>query len=61
MFFLILLASKPLIDEPEDKVLPRLGLTYGVLRWLGFSEERVDDSLTAISGVGLDEALDWVR
>lgn len=42
-------------------MLSRLGVTYGVLRRLGFSEERVEECLRAISGVELEEAFDWVR
>lgn len=48
------------LEEAEDKALARLGITYGVLRRLGFSEERVEESLRAISGLDLEEALDWV-
>ena len=39
----------------------RLAVTYGVLRRLGFSEERVEECLRSINGVDLDEAFDWVR
>lgn len=49
------------LDESEDKALPRLGTTYGVLRRLGFSEESVLECLRSIHGVDLDEAFDWVR
>ncbi|TFY83774.1 hypothetical protein EWM64_g246 [Hericium alpestre] len=51
--------AKPL-QEPEDKAIIRLGITYGVLRRLGFSEERVEQCLKAISGVDLEEAWDWL-
>jgi ATP-dependent RNA helicase DHX29 len=54
------LASKA-ISEPEEKVLAKLGITFGVLRRLGFSEERVEECLRSIHGVDLDEAYDWVR
>jgi len=50
-----------MLDEPEDKVLPRLGITYGVLRRLGFGEDRVLECLSSIHGVELDEAFEWVR
>lgn len=49
------------LDEPEDKAIARLGVTYGILRRLGFSEERVEECLRAINGVDLEEAYDWVR
>jgi hypothetical protein len=39
----------------------RLGITYGVLRRLGFSQDRVDECLRAIQGVDLEEAYEWVR
>lgn len=44
----------------EDKSLQRLGITYGVLRRIGFSVSRVDECLNEINGVGIEEALDWV-
>ncbi|KAI0651707.1 P-loop containing nucleoside triphosphate hydrolase protein [Trametes meyenii] len=53
-------SSKP-IDEPEDKSLVRLAITYGVLRRLGFSEDRVQECLLAITGVDLDEAIEWLH
>ncbi|CCM00897.1 uncharacterized protein FIBRA_02943 [Fibroporia radiculosa] len=52
-------AGKHLIDEPEEKVLLRLAITYGVLRRLGYSEGRVEECLSAIDGVDLDDAYDW--
>ncbi|KAG6846024.1 hypothetical protein H0H87_011072 [Tephrocybe sp. NHM501043] len=52
-------AKRPL-DEPEDKAIARLGITYGVLRRLGFSEPRVEECLRAIQGVDLDEAIEWL-
>ncbi|KAF9452647.1 P-loop containing nucleoside triphosphate hydrolase protein [Macrolepiota fuliginosa MF-IS2] len=48
------------LDEPEDKLIGRLGITYGVLRRLGFSEERVEECLREIHGVDLEEAYDWL-
>ena len=41
-------------------MLGRLGITYGVLRRLGFIEEKVEECLRAINGVELEEAFDWV-
>ncbi|KAJ8521412.1 hypothetical protein ONZ45_g1880 [Pleurotus djamor] len=54
------LESKPFLDESQDKVLVKLGVTYGVLRRLGFSESRVQACLGSIGGVGLEEAYDWL-
>jgi ATP-dependent RNA helicase DHX29 len=49
------------VDKPsEEKALTRLAVTYGILRRLGFSEERVEQCLRAIPGVDLDEAYEWV-
>ncbi|KAG7450382.1 uncharacterized protein BT62DRAFT_916822 [Guyanagaster necrorhizus] len=48
------------IDEPEDKLVAKLAITYGVLRRLGFSEERVIECLEAIPGFELEEAYDWL-
>lgn len=35
-------------------------MTYGILRRLNFSEDWVEQCLRAMSGIELDEALDWV-
>lgn len=51
---------KTLLEEPEEKVLARLGITYGVLRRLGFNEDRVCECLNAISGTDLDDAFEWL-
>ena len=48
------------IEEPEDKIIPRLAITYGVLRRLGFSEDTVGECLRSIHGVDLDQAVEWV-
>ncbi|KAK0465179.1 P-loop containing nucleoside triphosphate hydrolase protein [Desarmillaria tabescens] len=52
--------GKRQIDEPEDKVVAKLAITYGVLRRLGFSEERVIECLEAIPGFELEQAYDWL-
>ncbi|KAL0951028.1 hypothetical protein HGRIS_007768 [Hohenbuehelia grisea] len=48
------------VEEPEDKALNRLAITYGVLRRLGFAEDRVEQCLRTISGIGLEDAYDWL-
>ena len=48
------------LNEPEEKLLVRLGLTYGILRRLGFSEARVVQCLHSVRGVDFEEAYDWV-
>ncbi|RDB29553.1 putative helicase C15C4.05 [Hypsizygus marmoreus] len=52
--------GKKTLDEPEDKAIARLGITYGVLRRLGFLDARVEECLRAIQGVDLDEAYEWL-
>lgn len=49
------------MDVSEEKAVAKLGITYGVLRRLGFSEERVEECLRSIRGIELEEAYDWVR
>lgn len=56
-------SSTPPLKRPEkldDKYLGKLGLAFGVLRRLGFSEERVFECLKAIPTVELEDALDWL-
>lgn len=48
------------IDEAEDKIIARLGITYGVLRRLGFTEVIVENCLRNTSSIELEDALDWV-
>jgi hypothetical protein len=55
-----LLATKR-IDISDDSSLARLGITYGVLRRLGYSEETVERCLAATDGTDLEEAHEWVR
>lgn len=52
--------DRKLGEDNEEKVLSRLGITYGVLRRLGFTEERAEECLRAISGTELEEAFNWV-
>ncbi|KAK7694503.1 hypothetical protein QCA50_001689 [Cerrena zonata] len=49
------------ITESEDKALQKLAITYGVLRRLGFSEDRALECLRQIRGVDLDEATEWLH
>ncbi|GLB36275.1 putative P-loop containing nucleoside triphosphate hydrolase protein [Lyophyllum shimeji] len=51
---------KRALEEPEDRAIARLGITYGVLRRLGFSESRVEECLRAIQGIDLEEAYEWL-
>lgn len=52
--------SSKVISEPEERALARIAITYGVLRRLGFTEDRVEQCLRAIRGVDLDEAYEWL-
>lgn len=40
--------------------MPRLGIIYGVLRKLGFDEERVLQCLTTVDVLDIDPAYEWV-
>ena len=48
------------IDVSDDNALIRLGVTYGVLRRLGYSEETVMRCLESVDGLDLEEAHEWV-
>ncbi|KAI6044950.1 P-loop containing nucleoside triphosphate hydrolase protein [Pisolithus marmoratus] len=48
------------LDEPIEKITASAALTYGVLRRLGFAEDKVEQCLHAIQGVDLDEAYEWL-
>ena len=61
MILTVLISVHRPINDTEEKAVMRLALTYGVLRRIGFLEDRVMDCLNAISGYDLDEAYDWVR
>lgn len=49
------------IDESEEKAIPQLAITYGVLRRLGFAEDLVERCLQSIEGIDLEQAVEWVR
>ncbi|KAG8712172.1 hypothetical protein FRC09_020158, partial [Ceratobasidium sp. 395] len=49
-----------LIPEPEDKVLPRLAVTYGTLRGIGLPVDKVEECLRAIPDIDIDSALEWL-
>ncbi|THH31998.1 hypothetical protein EUX98_g2176 [Antrodiella citrinella] len=49
------------VDEPESKALPKLAITYGTLRRLGFPEDDVYQCLESVSGLELDDAIDWLH
>src|SRR5260221_5895546 len=49
---MLLLAPKR-IDVSDDNALIRLGVTYGVLRRLGYSEETVTRCLESVDGLDL--------
>jgi ATP-dependent RNA helicase DHX29 len=38
----------------------KLAVTYGILRRLGFTEDRVMECLRGIPGIELEDAYDWV-
>ncbi|KAJ3517374.1 hypothetical protein NLJ89_g555 [Agrocybe chaxingu] len=51
---------KLLDDMEEEKALPRLAISYGVLRRLGFTEENVEQCLRSVDGVDLENFFDWL-
>lgn len=53
-------AARRPIDIPYDKLLSKLAITYGTLRRLEISEERVVQCLEAIDTAEIDDASDWV-
>lgn len=53
-------SSLPALADPLERVLLRVGITYGVLMRLGFTEDRVLECLKALPSFELDEAFDWV-
>ncbi|TRM65724.1 P-loop containing nucleoside triphosphate hydrolase protein [Schizophyllum amplum] len=54
------LDGKKSVDDADDKSVTKLGITYGVLRRLGFSEARVDECLRNMNGLDIEEAYDWL-
>ncbi|KAI0702499.1 P-loop containing nucleoside triphosphate hydrolase protein [Cytidiella melzeri] len=49
------------LDESQEKLIPRMAATYGVLRRLGFTEDTVEKCLSSIPGIELGEAFDWLH
>ncbi|CAA7266563.1 unnamed protein product [Cyclocybe aegerita] len=52
--------QKLLDDTEEEKAMPRLAISYGVLRRLGFTEENVEQCLRNVDGVDLENFFDWL-
>ncbi|KAJ3994983.1 hypothetical protein F5050DRAFT_385699 [Lentinula boryana] len=48
---------KKTLDESEEKAVTKLAITYGILRRLGFAEERVIECLNANQWSGLGGCL----
>ncbi len=46
--------------DSEERLLGRLGVTYGTLKQLGYSDDRIDECLQAIDDITYEDALDWV-
>lgn len=51
----------PTIEDPLEKALLKMGIAYGVLMRLGFSEDRTLECMRTIPNFELDDAFDWVR
>ncbi|KAH8100605.1 P-loop containing nucleoside triphosphate hydrolase protein [Cristinia sonorae] len=54
-------AAPHTLEEPESKALPKLAITYGTLRRLGFPEDDVCTCLESISSIELDDAIEWLH
>lgn len=52
---------RPCLEGPEEKHISKLGVTYGILRRLGFSEDRTVECLKAVEGIELEEAYEWLH
>lgn len=56
-----LAVASTLVSSESEKVLLRLAITHGVLVKIGFTDERIEQCLNALtSGWELDDAMDWV-
>ncbi|PVG04614.1 P-loop containing nucleoside triphosphate hydrolase protein [Serendipita vermifera] len=49
------------IDESEDKLLPRIGLLYGVLRRMHFSTKTARLAIMASKRLDVEEAIEWIH
>ena len=48
-------------EDSKEKAIAKLGVNYGVLRRLGFREERVEECLQSSHGMDLEDMFDWVN
>jgi len=48
-------------SDSEEKAIARLGVNYGVLRRLGFKEDRVEECLRSSRGMDLEDIFGWVN
>lgn len=60
VFLSWLWSVKRIFEDSEERALAKLGITYGVLRRLGFSEIRVQECLHSISSYDLEDAYEWL-
>ena len=61
ILFTLSQGGQKFFEDAEEKALFRLGVTYGTLRRLGFSEDRVDECLRNMDGLDTEDAFTWVR
>lgn len=47
-------------EDSADKAIARLGVNYGVLRRLGFREDRVEECLRSTHGMDLEDMFGWL-
>ena len=48
-------------EDSKEKAIAKLGVNYGILRRLGFREERVEECLQSSHGMDLEDMFDWVN
>lgn len=48
------------LKESEEKLVPKIAITYGVLRRLGFPDDVAERCLRSMPGIELSDAFDWV-
>ncbi|GAA5823603.1 hypothetical protein JCM11251_000694 [Rhodosporidiobolus azoricus] len=48
------------VHEPEDKVIAKVGTLWGILEQLGFTPERIEQCLTSVKVLELDDCMNWL-
>ncbi|GAA5943107.1 hypothetical protein JCM1841_003894 [Sporobolomyces salmonicolor] len=48
------------VNEPEDKVVAKVAILFGILEQLGFTPKRIEECLRAVRVMEIDDCLDWL-